>query len=537
MTHLTARLAWLLVSLYLFARGLSAQPVVSLELQQNQLVVHAAEGVPVAIESSDDLMSWQRLVEGVAEHGEFRFAISIAGSQFFRARAEAVRVRGLVTTGQGAWIGYNLGGGPLCARIALVAQKDAKALHLHFAGWVNTNGIPVTFPGKQPIKAAWERADSSGNPSGQITPITFGNERIGYLIGGSELESDDSINVTAGEKLFLRVYQMQNDSDYYIRTRFLTGQAGEVFGLGDLTDSASGWRDESRSLAMAVLMPGMISGMVQSGDRLGVVLLGDSVLRGQCDSYVPDVGYAGRALAAAGMPYVNVAVGGSTAHNWALTNLSQAGYLPMRFANSVMINLGLNDLNGGDSAVNMTNYLGQIASLCRSTGIRRVVGTAIKPRTFSTNGYQTLQDQTVTSWDPARLALNAWVRTNTVMDAYFDLDAALRDPTQPSKNATGPAVLLYSGVTGEQSKPYAARTQAADASWLGATIVVNGESAAIDAVGQGMFAWIGFIYPITSLTSGDDFTIVTSWTGDGAHPNGLGNAAAAATMDVNTLFP
>ncbi len=68
-----------------FALCLKANPTLSLDIKPARLTVAAPPGTPVAIQQSEDLISWSELVRGVAEEGKFEAAIGSAGSRFFRA--------------------------------------------------------------------------------------------------------------------------------------------------------------------------------------------------------------------------------------------------------------------------------------------------------------------------------------------------------------------------------------------------------------------------------------------------------------------
>jgi lysophospholipase L1-like esterase len=88
----------------------------------------------------------------------------------------------------------------------------------------------------------------------------------------------------------------------------------------------------------------------------------------------------------------------------------------------VIIFEGVNDIGGGQSAVNITNAYQTFITKAHNAGIL-IYGATITP--FYGNGYYSVAHENV------RQTVNTWIRTSGQFDAVIDLDAAMRDPNNP----------------------------------------------------------------------------------------------------------
>ncbi|MBV9880206.1 MAG: SGNH/GDSL hydrolase family protein [Gemmatirosa sp.] len=97
----------------------------------------------------------------------------------------------------------------------------------------------------------------------------------------------------------------------------------------------------------------------------------------------------------------------------------------------LVVSEGVNDIGGargadGSAAVADSLIAGYQRIVARAHERKvRVYGATILP--FGGNGYDTPDHEA------ARQRVNAWIRTSRVFDAVVDLDAAMRDPQQPSR--------------------------------------------------------------------------------------------------------
>lgn len=446
---------------------------------------------------------------------------------------------GLVTSGQGNFFSTSaLTGDNFTSRIAVTNRVNASGIRIWFSGWQNPNGAPAGTGNNQPVKVSVQLADGSGNPTGTPIPVFFNGVRYAYVYDRSVIESDPGITVTNGQKTFILTYQSANNTGVHYANRYMSGQPGEDYGTGDLTDTASGFNTDDASAAVNFIAPCFVTGTILTSDKKGVAVLGDSIAVGESDIFTPNRGFAGRAIGSS-LPYVNLALGGATAQGLADMSVSWAAYIPLHYCKSAFIEPGRNDITIGSTYPNITNYLGQLITICRTAGIQRVVGCTIKPRTpISSNGWTTTGGQTAETTVGVRTNVNNWIATSPAYDAYYDLSAVLTDSGNPALNATGPAVSIFAGTAGATTSTHSVASTSAALTWTGATILVGTNAASVNYTFVGVRGWMGFEHLLPgTFASGDSFTIYSSWTGDGTHPNGFGNAAAAATFNVSTLFP
>jgi hypothetical protein len=149
---------------------------------------------------------------------------------------------------------------------------------------------------------------------------------------------------------------------------------------------------------------------------------GDPVTGGQ--------GWIKRALLAIGVPHASFTASGDRLNLWtgnAGRRLSAMGELG---ADIAIIALGRNDLSAHDSAATIEANFGALVAMLKGLGIARVYGVTLTPETTSTSaaGQSTLADQVVTSNDPVRQAVNAWMRgAGHPFDAVLDVAALIED--------------------------------------------------------------------------------------------------------------
>ncbi|HYG22563.1 MAG TPA: SGNH/GDSL hydrolase family protein [Verrucomicrobiae bacterium] len=175
-----------------------------------------------------------------------------------------------------------------------------------------------------------------------------------------------------------------------------------------------------------------------SSSNRAVVVLGDSLTdgRGSTDdgnNRWPDK-LAERLLAhepTSGVGVVNMGIGGNAIFGGlgpSAVNRFDRDVLDQKGVRYLIVFEGVNDIGSGASsmttATNLINAYTEFANKARSRNIR-AYGATITP--FGGSGYySTLHEQ-------ERQFVNAWFRTNTVFDGVIDLDAAVRDPADPSK--------------------------------------------------------------------------------------------------------
>ncbi|MBW6522389.1 SGNH/GDSL hydrolase family protein [Sphingomonas sp. RHCKR47] len=141
-------------------------------------------------------------------------------------------------------------------------------------------------------------------------------------------------------------------------------------------------------------------------------------------------GYLARAMSQRGIPYVMAAAAGDRLNLWTGgRSFTRMAALATCNATTAVIALARNDLSAGDSASAIQANLATFAARLRGMGVKRLIVCTATPETTSTTaaGASSIADQSVTANDPARQALNAWMRAGAggIFDAVADVAAAV----------------------------------------------------------------------------------------------------------------
>lgn len=301
-----------------------------------------------------------------------------------------------------------------------------------------------------------------------------------------------------------------------------------------------------------------------------LAIWGDSEMVSLGDWFaVPFRGFVERALAG-NYPYVNVsrhsshvsqvvpvpAVGSASAfapleyrQRWRIVRAANCTH--------VLSGYGVNDLGGDTLAVTQANLLAHWTELT-SRGLKVWQYTLPPLVNTSTDGWITLAGQTVSSSDPKRVQLNAWIRAGAPVD-----------PSTKAAVAVGTSGALLAGQSGHSLRGYVETSDSWESArdsgkWKVPERVVNdaavtaGTSSVTSATAAFTSADVGKIISINgSGASGTPFaTTITgyvsatqvnllaapsttisgalcgigNWTGDGQHPGPNGHAAAAAAI-------
>jgi lysophospholipase L1-like esterase len=168
-----------------------------------------------------------------------------------------------------------------------------------------------------------------------------------------------------------------------------------------------------------------------------IVILGDSITDGRGsdtdgNDRWPD--FLARRLATnsptAGVAVLNMGIGGGGVYGGlgpAGLNRFDRDVLNQSGARWVIIFIGVNDIGGSSSMTTATNLVTAYIDWANKAHARNMLayGATITP--FGGNSYYS------TLHEAERQYVNAWFRTNNVYDGVIDLDAALRDPANPTQ--------------------------------------------------------------------------------------------------------
>ncbi|QZN81645.1 SGNH/GDSL hydrolase family protein [Stenotrophomonas sp. DR822] len=181
-----------------------------------------------------------------------------------------------------------------------------------------------------------------------------------------------------------------------------------------------------------------------------VVVIGDSITDGATASLDQDqrwTDHLAARLAPEGVAVVNAGISGGRLLRDGMGESArkrfQSDVLDQPGVASVIVLIGINDISWPGTAFARTQARPSLAEL--QAGYRdlaqrahahglRILGATLTPFAGALPGTP-LDDYYAADKDALRQQLNAWLRTDSPFDAVIDLDAALRDPADPSRMA------------------------------------------------------------------------------------------------------
>jgi hypothetical protein len=289
------------------------------------------------------------------------------------------------------------------SRLQHIAPVSGYSLVYVFANFMNSGGGEVDGPNDIIVRAAHEWA------SGFIVPVRFGGKRAGTVEPGGLLYSDP-IGVTQAV-----------GSTYWSRTNVSVASAGQKWPLLVTRAGSAGVTQHttftdltlSGSIQDASLFRGYgpvaILAFPNTPNQPVIGWAGDSISAGSSDG---DTGWPTRWLAnhyaLQNVSYSNGRLGhwgGPSTSNWRRAPLLDP-------CSDVIVALGINDLITAQATT-----LAQMQTLAIAAWDRwrvqgkRIHAATVLPSTTSTDGWTTVGNQTVTSYEALRVQFNDWLRT------------------------------------------------------------------------------------------------------------------------------
>ncbi|WP_447944951.1 SGNH/GDSL hydrolase family protein [Stenotrophomonas indicatrix] len=181
-----------------------------------------------------------------------------------------------------------------------------------------------------------------------------------------------------------------------------------------------------------------------------VVVIGDSITDGATASLDQDqrwTDHLAARLAPEGVAVVNAGISGGRLLRDGMGESArkrfQRDVLDQPGVASVIVLIGINDISWPGTAFARAQARPSLAELqagyrdlaqrAHARGLR-ILGATLPPFAGALSGTP-LDDYYAADKDTLRQQLNAWLRTDSPFDAVIDLDAALRDPADPSRMA------------------------------------------------------------------------------------------------------
>lgn len=295
---------------------------------------------------------------------------------------------------------------------------------------------------------------------------------------------------------------------------------------------------------------------------------GDSIQYGSSDYTSQWEGWAGRAAAAQGVPYVNVSHPGEQVAQ--VQGIYARHRLPYAVgADFAITNYGRNDL-ANIGGITLATFQANLIAWWTQLSFRglRVYQTTITPKSTSTDTWMTVANQTAdtaNSYESNRVAANTWLRDGAPMTAGVAVatgtSGALRmgstghpltgiieiaDMVETARNSGKFKVgrLVTDAAFTSGTRTVTSATAAFTSADLGSVLTIAGAGAAgatlagvrissIDSATQVTYDAIGSS-TISTTGSGQNMQ-VGGWTTDGTHPTTNAHAAMAALVDLTAL--
>ncbi|WP_049411565.1 SGNH/GDSL hydrolase family protein [Stenotrophomonas geniculata] len=296
--------------------------------------------------------------------------------------------------------------------------------------------------GTQPLRigAASVAARAGATPQ----PLSFDGQP-GVLIGPGQERLSDPLSLATDDRQALQV-SIFVPGPTPVQTFHWEGRQTSWTAPGDQS------RAQALSAASSTIARLFLAGIeVEAAARArSVVVIGDSITDGATASLDQDqrwTDHLAARLAPRGIAVVNAGISGGRllrdGMGESVLARLQRDALDQPGVASVIVLIGINDISWPGTAFARNQARPALAELqagyralaeqARGRGIR-IVGATLTPFDGALPGTP-LADYYHPDKDALRRQLNAWLRTDSPFDAVIDLDAALRDPADPSRMA------------------------------------------------------------------------------------------------------
>lgn len=278
------------------------------------------------------------------------------------------------------------------------------------------------FPGGSTITVEASVEDSRGD----IYPVFFNGQRILTLGSGAQMWSDPvPMSVTNGDYIWIRTSAgVTNGGSYF------AGPVSNFSGEGHSADPARSLVDGGTIATVAndFLYDAMVIDAQIKGSKSAVAIFGDSISVGlyshSGDPFIWDAGIVtgfGPNFGA-NVPYALFGMSSEAFQNFSNPTNDIYRWEMLRGCNIALSAYGANDNPSGIAV--MTNAAVSFWMRLRQMGLP-VWQMTLLPRTTSTDGFATVQNQTVSAFESDRLAFNALVRSGGygLLSGYVDAEA------------------------------------------------------------------------------------------------------------------
>lgn len=275
-------------------------------------------------------------------------------------------------------------------------------------------------------------------------PLSFGGQP-GVLIGPGQEQLSDPLPLATDDRQALQV-SVFVPGPATVQTFHWEGRQTSWIAPGDQS------RAQALSAASSTTARLLLTGIDVEADTdaRSVVVIGDSITDGATASLDQDqrwTDHLAARLAARGIAVVNAGISGGRLLRDGMGESALVRFrrdaLDQPAVSSVIVLIGINDISWPGTAFARNQARPTLSELqagyralaeqARRRGVR-IVGATLPPFAGALPGTP-LDDYYQPDKDTLRRQLNAWLRTDSPFDAVIDLDAALRDPADPSRMA------------------------------------------------------------------------------------------------------
>ncbi|OFU91973.1 MULTISPECIES: SGNH/GDSL hydrolase family protein [Stenotrophomonas] len=277
-------------------------------------------------------------------------------------------------------------------------------------------------------------------------PLSFGGQP-GVLIGPGQEQLSDPLPLATDDRQALQV-SVFVPGPATVQTFHWEGRQTSWIAPGDQSRAQA--LSAASSTTARLLLTGIDVEADADADARSVVVIGDSITDGATASLDQDqrwTDHLAARLAARGIAVVNAGISGG---RLLCDGMGESALVRFRrdaldqpAVSSVIVLIGINDISWPGTAFARNQARPTLSELqagyralaeqARRRGVR-IVGATLPPFAGALPGTP-LDDYYQPDKDTLRRQLNAWLRTDSPFDAVIDLDAALRDPADPSRMA------------------------------------------------------------------------------------------------------
>jgi hypothetical protein len=424
-------------------------------------------------------------------------------------------------------------------------MSDITDIVLAFVGF-GLNNPEQDVPGGYTVKASVEY------PLGTVPrQVFFGGLTSATIAPGRTLTRSDPLPMTipAGAQFAVKTYAIWSPGNFWLTTWSAAQMVGEWTmrgtGVADHTLDNTPVATTSNIGGFAPIVYATLN-----SPTAAVGMIGDSIGSLTGDFVDTSIGHNGWGRAMRGMiPFINLAKSGDSFGNY--FSRPEGRNLVLRNAiTHCIMEMGGNDLFGGNSIGMMQSNIEAAVNPFLDRGVHCYAVT-LTPRTGSTDGWLTAQNQTVLSpaAESVRVAYNTWLRANWTaigLSGIFDI-GRVADPGDTGKwNADAGATVAVASpcagfaklsggiVVSASTFSYNYNSSGGGAYPSGSKSIpcvtyaypnTGGGGASLNAVTDPVNPWVdgftvanggaGYTYPPMISTQGN-------WTADGVHPNTRG---------------